>query len=508
MLLGGGLLVVAGAVALAIILRPASLKAAAEEKLSQRLGLTVSIGAMEVSLFPRPTVSGTDLVFRVPGTDDLPPFIDIPEFSAAGHLLGLAGGHVSHVQLRGMRVTVPPGDQRERIDLSGPSAGSDEETPHEIVVDHLEADDAVLTLLRASADREPLVFRIHRLSVQDLGFDREMPFSTELTNPVPEGRVTSNGRIGPWVRGRPTAFPVSGDYTFTLARLDTIKGIGGTLVSSGQYDGRLSEIVVKGTTETPDFNLDLGGRPVPLTTSFTAVVNASNGTTTLERVEARLLNTALDVTGLVENLPGPVGHHITLHVEVEEGRIEDILALVADASRPLLTGEVHLRSDVSLPPGTQSVRDRLRLDGRFGLAHGEFTDTAVQAKLMELSRRSQGKSQEERIGRVVTNLSGDFRLIDGRLELAGLRFSVPGASVSLNGTYRLASAELDFAGTLRMQATVSRAVGGFRSIFLKPFDWIFRRDGAGAVVPIRITGTRDAPKMGVRLGTVFGGGND
>ena len=74
---------------------------------------------------------------------------------------------------------------------------------------------------------------------------------------------------------------------------------------------------------------------------------------------------------------------------------------------------------------------------------------------------------------------------------------MPGADVALHGTYTVATGGLDFRGTLRMQATVSQAVGGFKSIFLKPFDALFRKDGAGAVLPIRISGTRLAPKFGV-----------
>ena len=62
---------------------------------------------------------------------------------------------------------------------------------------------------------------------------------------------------------------------------------------------------------------------------------------------------------------------------------------------------------------------------------------------------------------------------------------------------------IDFRGTLKMQATVSQAVGGFKSIFLKPFDPLFRDKGAGAVVPIKITGTRKEPKMGIEMGKVL-----
>ena len=87
--------------------------------------------------------------------------------------------------------------------------------------------------------------------------------------------------------------------------------------------------------------------------------------------------------------------------------------------------------------------------------------------------------------------------------LSGISFRVPGAQVALDGTYAIASGALDFRGTLRMQATVSQAVGGFKSIFIKPFDPLFRKNGSGAVLPIKISGTRNAPKFGLEAGRLF-----
>jgi hypothetical protein len=54
-----------------------------------------------------------------------------------------------------------------------------------------------------------------------------------------------------------------------------------------------------------------------------------------------------------------------------------------------------------------------------------------------------------------------------------------------------------------MQASLSDAVGGFKSIFIKPFDWFFRRDGHGTVIPIRIEGTRMHPQFSVRIGAAL-----
>ena len=65
------------------------------------------------------------------------------------------------------------------------------------------------------------------------------------------------------------------------------------------------------------------------------------------------------------------------------------------------------------------------------------------------------------------------------MSLRGLTFEVPGARIALNGSYALSNEALDFRGTLRMKATVSQAVGGFKSIFIKPFDALFRKDGIG-----------------------------
>ena len=185
-----------------------------------------------------------------------------------------------------------------------------------------------------------------------------------------------------------------------------------------------------------------------------------------------------------------------------------MLALAIDSAKPMLVGDLSLESTLALPPGKSKVPQRLVMNGRFGLGRAEFTDAQVQEKLQELSRRSQGKDEDERIGKVLTDLRGRFAIQSGVLKLPDLTFRVPGASVALAGTYQLEKGEMDFAGTLRMQASVSRAVGGFKSIFLKPFDGLFRKDGAGAVVPIKITGTREHPNMSLQFGKIFKDGKN
>ena len=139
-------------------------------------------------------------------------------------------------------------------------------------------------------------------------------------------------------------------------------------------------------------------------------MDGSDGSTRLDDVDATLFHTALKVNGMIDNLPGPGGHDIKLNVAVTSGHIEDLLALTMDSKKPLLTGDVTMKGTVALPPGKARVRDRLAMTGQFSLKRGEFTDTAVQAKLEELSRRSQGKDTGEQTSRVLSDLSGQFNL--------------------------------------------------------------------------------------------------
>ena len=48
-----------------------------------------------------------------------------------------------------------------------------------------------------------------------------------------------------------------------------------------------------------------------------------------------------------------------------------------------------------------------------------------------------------------------------------------------------------------MQAKLSQTVTGKKSFFLKAVDPFFSKDGAGTLLPITITGKRDAPTLGV-----------
>ena len=170
-----------------------------------------------------------------------------------------------------------------------------------------------------------------------------------------------------------------------------------------------------------------------------------------------------------------------------------------------MIGRVGLQTDFELPPGERDVIEKLLLAGKFDVGSAKFTDAGVQKKLSGMSHRARGRDPEQRAENVVSDLSGTFRLKDGLLSFSDLAFALPGATVRLHGSYGLRSEAIVFDGTLRMDATISEAAGagGVKGFFLKAIDPLFRKKGAGALVPIRVRGTREKPEFGLDVGKVF-----
>ncbi|MEO8069759.1 MAG: hypothetical protein ABI652_00025 [Acidobacteriota bacterium] len=489
------------AIASAILLRPANVKSMVLQGLSQNLNLDAAIDDISVSVLPRPRLTGSGLTLRVPKRPDLPPFVTIARFSMETGLLSAIRKHVDTARVSGMSIAVPP---VASSDATAIGSGSDAAPMlSDVVVDRLLAQDVDLRFVAEKSTDRPLALQIQVLEIDDLGFDRRMPFRARLTNPVPSGPLETTGHFGPWSRTNPTQTPLTGTYVLSHADLATMNGIGGTLDSTGHFDGHLNRIATSGEARIARLDLGLGGRPASLTSTFDVVVRGTQGTTLLERVDLSLAETAVRITGTVDNLAAAGGSPLVVDMVVPRGQISDLNATAIDSSAPIMTGNVNMRAHVTLPPGPTPVRERLRMTGNFGLSGAGFADPQMQERLRDVSRRGLGKSADAAADRVMTNLKGQFGLASGVLSFTTLTFQVPGASVLLNGTYAVADGALDFRGTLRLAATMSQAVGGFKSIFLKPFNSLFRKDGAGAVLPIRISGTRSSPQFRVEMGRIM-----
>ncbi len=481
--------------------------------LADRLDSEVELGELTLRIFPRLHAVGTGLAIHHKGRRDVPPLISADKFTVDADLLGLWRRHVAHVRLDGLKIQVPPG-RRTEDDPEKEAAKDAKRLPlgtdaghvaagRQVVIDVVEAPEAAVIIIPRNPEKTPKTWSLHALRVHSVGANTTMPFEAQLTNAVPPGQIATQGSFGPWHRDDPGHTPVNGAFTFKDADLSVFKGISGILSAKGTYEGRLETIDVHGETDTPDFMVKISGHEVPLRTKYHAIVDGTNGDTTLERIDASFLNTSLVAKGGVYDVKGVKGRRVSLDIVMDPARLEDVMKLAVKTPQPPMTGALRLKTKFELPPGDQDVVDKLRLDGDFAIAGGRFTDADVQRKINEMSVRAMGKTGDgEMAPKVASDFSGRFALGTGVLTLRPLTFNIPGAVVELKGQYVLQRETLAFFGNLFMDAKVSEATTGWKSVLLKMVDPLFRKNGQ-TVIPLKINGTRRAPAFGMDVGQVF-----
>jgi hypothetical protein len=151
---------------------------------------------------------------------------------------------------------------------------------------------------------------------------------------VPKGEIDSQGQFGPWIPDEPRQIPVNASYVFKNADMGTLRGLSGTMYSSGKFSGPLDFLNVQGGTDIPDFALRMSAHPVALHTDFSAIVDGTNGNVILKPVVAHFLHTTLVVNGEVADLTKQKGRTILLSVNSKQARIEDLLFLTVKTNRP------------------------------------------------------------------------------------------------------------------------------------------------------------------------------
>lgn len=510
------LIVVALLLSLPFALTP-GLRGRLTQALGERFESDVEIASLRVSILPRLRVSGGSVVLRHKGRTDVPPLITVASFTAEANLWGLIGSpmRLKGVQVEGLEINIPPGG----VDLDrGDEAGAaptpqretapqaDPEAPRSrLVVDHLLAEKAVVRILRREPGKQPRVWEIAHLTMQGVGADEPWPFQARLTNPIPPGQLSIDGTFGPWNAAQPSASPLAAAYQFRDADLGFFKGIRGVLQSTGEFSGILKRIEVKGTTNVPDFALDNVGQPVPLTTTFTAIVDGTNGNTWLRPVNATLGKSPLIATGGIVEHDGQDGRTIELDVVMTEARVEDLLRLAVKGPASL-TGGLKLKTRFLRPPGEGDAIDKLQLTGSFEIASARFSEGGLQAKMNSLSQKAKGEGDsEEPPDRVASDFAGRFVMRDGAIRFPSLAFAVPGARLNLAGTYAIKAEALDFSGTVRMDAKLSELTTGFKSFLLRAVDPLMRRKDV-TVIPITISGTAEEPKFGLDVKRALRGG--
>jgi hypothetical protein len=275
------------------------------------------------------------------------------------------------------------------------------------------------------------------------------------------------------------------------------------LAAHDDFAGSLQQMETHGTVDIPDFKVKRAGRTVPLHARFHAYVDALNGDVQLEHVGTTVVRTLILASGSVAGKPGQHGKTTSLEFHVKDGRLQDVLRLFVKAPRSPVNGVISFRAHVEVPPGERPFLQLVILKGDFGIEGGQFTKPETQGKVDTLSERAQGKKpdeDDEDPAGVISNLDGHVNLKNGVATLTKISFEVPSAQAHMHGTFNLLNDKIDFHGTLKTDSDFSKmSGGGVKSIFLKPFDALFKKKPKGAEIPVKMTGTYQHPEPGLEL---------
>jgi len=461
----------------------------------------VKIGNYHRIYFPHPGFMATDITLRRNSAPDLPPFGSVASVTVQGtwHDLLLLRKRVRLVDVTGLHIVIPPpGSHASREDFppgssagfSGPSA----------VVGQLSIHQSTLDIMRVNGSRYS--FPIQLLIIRNLRKNEPLTYDVDMTNAKPGGRILSKGSFGPLNPNNLGATPLSGDFTFAPVNLKDLGSIGGTLSSTGHFQGALASIDANATETTPDFAVG-GGQPTPFAASIHCSVNGMNGDVVLDSIEAKTGATTIHVKGSVVGSPKT----IDVDIDVPGGRVQDVMRPFTHDKVPI-AGLVWIHSHAHLDPARDGSKflQRLSMDGAFNAPTERMTDPATEQKLSAFSQRAQGaksppsdpaaaRQDPASSADVLSSLSGQARIRNGVLSTQRITLQIPGADIDLSGTFNLQDRTVNLTGDLRMQTDISHAATGFKSILLKPLIPLFKKKNAGAVIPIAITGAPGSYKV-------------
>ncbi len=433
-----------------------------------------------------------------------PPLVALRHFDFHAPLMGLfvKPTHVNAVKIDGLEINIPPAAARPAVvTTSAPAPPAKTHDKIEILVDEIVCDNSRLIVVNSNPTKGPKIFELRHIELHNVGPQAPWRYQATIINAVPRGHIQATGNFGPWQIDSPGDTPLTGHYDFENAALNTINGLGGTLSSTGNFEGRLDRITVDGTTETPDFSLDTANHPVHLHTRFHAIVDGITGDTYLQPVQATLRNSSFTCTGSVVDIKGH-GHVIDLDVDVPAGHLQDFLELTVRTEPVVMTAIIGAKARLHIRNGKERVVDKLSIQGHFTLGAMHFTNPDVQDKVDMLSLRARGEPREARPGApdVNASLTGDFSLQHSSMDFHRLAYTLPGARVNLDGIYSLDGQVFDFHGHVITSVPLSRMVASrWASLALRLVSPFFRSKGGGADIPVKISGTKSAPKFGLDL---------
>jgi hypothetical protein len=479
--------------------------------LEARYHTTVELDQVTVSVLRGLQVDGRGL--RVMAVGDHarlkpggPPMLQAREFQFAttfGDLLFHRGSPIT-AYAQGVVLTIPAANDRKPIQQEDPRTADDPR--NSLFLNRIIATNSTLVLESADPAKAPVTFNFAKLILFDEGKNKPFAYETILTNPEPVGQIHSTGHLGPWRYDDPAQTPVDGDFTFDHADLSTLADLHGTLTAAGRLAGTLGQIAVHGTTDTPDFALDVSAHPFALHTEYQALVDGITSAVALQAVTAHFLHTTIETNGLITQATGINGHRIALDFRLKDGRAEDLLTLFNSSKPPLLSSAVTLEGHIDVPPGSQPILRRIAAHGKVALAGTTWSNPSTQQQIDALSLRAQdGHLAKQAIENpaasplVTSTSTASFVIQDGNIDVSNLLYKMPGTVVLIEGRYPLVGRDLDFHGIARTTASATQMESGIKSLLTKPISPLLHKNKAGMQIPISFTGDKAHPDFHLDL---------
>jgi hypothetical protein len=458
-------------------------KAGSVDRLQHILNATVEIKSFRQTYFPYAGYVAEGVTVRQkqsPGTSGQP-FVSVDRLTVRASYFGLLHKphRLSTVVAEGAHIVIP----ENGINLTSQSSGKTDP----VIIAELRVEQAILDVASSTHEPGPLRFAIHFARFLNVGPNATVAFSSSVHIPEPPGEVETKGWIGPWRgdHGAIRSTPISGSYVLREANLGHYASLDGILSSQGEFLGTLAQLSVEGSTNSPDFGVRESGHHFNVKTRFTGSVDLKNGDVDITALQADFGKTTMAGTAKVAGTQKTV----SLNVIRGKGEVQDLILLFSKAQRSPILGPISFTAKAALPPGDRPFTKRVRLEGTFDIDRAHFSAPKTQQGVDKLSADSKGEPSPlaEEID-TVSDLDGQVALKDGIARFSQVTFSVPGATANMAGTYSLLDRRVKFNGNMRMQATLSQATTGAKSVFLKILDPFYKKKGAGAELPVQMAG--------------------
>jgi hypothetical protein len=443
--------------------------------------------------FPRPGFMATGITMRRKSAPDLPPLGHVDSMLVQGTWsdLVMLRQRVELVEITGLHVVVPPIGSKENHQDFPPGSSTDFEGP-DTMIKQFVVHDSLLEILRKGG--KPLAFPIKQLEVRNLHKGEALTYAVDMQNALPTGRILAHGSMGPMTGKDFEATPVSGNFAFTGVNLHEVGDVGGILDTRGVFKGTLRSMTVETSTESKNFSVD-DGKATPLSATMQSTLSGDNGDMDIHAIDVKIGATNIHAAGSIKGGP----KQTNLDISVDNGRAQDLMEPFVTKEVPI-TGPVWLKCHAYIGPPGDGFMQQLRVTGSFDVPKEKLTDKGAEQSLSAFSERASGDRKPntgvdsdnkpaDASKAVLSAIQGPVKIENWVASTSHLTFKVTGAQATLAGTFQFHKQVAHLTGDLKMDTDISHTATGFKSFLLKPLAPFFKKNNAGAVVPIAVVGT-------------------